>query len=157
MFKTVIRSISAILIVSGLLFACGRGDTPEEQIRQYVEAGEIAAEARDSGDIKQLISEKYADKHGRTRRDSVAIAARYFFSQKNIHIFTRISELSFPEEDKATLYVYVAMSGQNVSDLDTLLNMQADLYRFDIELIREEKEWKMITADWRRAKSEDFF
>lgn len=156
-FTQPIRVIFAILIFVCFFTACGKDDTPEEQIRQYVESGEKAAEERDVGDIKKLISEKYADPHGRTRRDIVAIAARYFYSQKNIHILTRISELSFPDKEKATLQVYVAMTGQNVSDLDALLNMRADLYRFDIEIVREEKEWKLITADWRRARSEDFF
>lgn len=157
MFRQPLRFIFTIMLIACLFPACGKHDTPEEQVRQYVEAGEKAAEARDIVDIKKLISEKYSDAHGRTRRDIVAITGRYFFSQKNIHILTRISELSFPEEKVATLQVYVAMTGQNVSDLDALLNMRADLYRFDIELVREEKEWKLIKADWRRARSEDFF
>jgi len=157
MHMQTIRIVVAILALICSFTACGRDDTPEAQIRRYVEAGEKAAEARDIGDIKKLISEKYSDEHGRTRRDIVAVTARYFYSQKNIHILTRISELSFSDPDRAMLQLYVAMTGQDVSDLDALLNMRADLYRFDIELVREDKEWKLRTADWRRARSEDFF
>ena len=156
MFFHALRISLAIVVVTSFM-GCGEGDTPEDQVRKYVEAGEMAAEERDLGDIKELISEQYNDDHGRTRRDIVAVAARYFYSRKNIHILTRISELSFPEESKAILQVYVAMTGQNVSDLDALLNMRADLYRFDIELLKEDGDWKLISADWRRAKSADFF
>ena len=49
------------------------------------------------------------------------------------------------------------MTGQNVSDLDALLNMQADLYLFDMELVLENDEWKLLKADWRPAKGEVFF
>ena len=149
--------VAAAFLLIMILTACGGGDTPEEQVKKYVAAGEEAAEERDLGGIKELIAEEYSDSHGRTRRDIVALTARYFYSQKNIHILTRISELSFPEEDRAILQVYVAMTGQNVSDLDALLNMRADLYRFDLELVRVDKEWKLQSGDWRRARSEDFF
>ena len=76
---------------------------------------------------------------------------------RDIHIFTRTGELTFPEEKKAHLQLFVAMTAQNVSDLDALLNMQAELYRFDMVLAQYDKEWKLISAQWRRARSEDFF
>lgn len=157
--KKNVPQFMAVIFLSGLLFlcACSQGDSPEEQVRLYVKTGEEAAEARDIGSMKKLISENYSDERGRTRREIVAIAARYFFSNKNIHIFTRIGELTFPEEERALLQLFVAMTGQNVSDLDALLNMQADLYRFDMELALEDKEWKLIRAQWRQAGPDDFF
>jgi hypothetical protein len=85
------------------------------------------------------------------------LSARYIYANKNIHLLTRIGELTFPSEDSALLRLYVAMTGQNVSDLDALLNMQADLYLFEMELVREDKEWKLLKADWQRARGEDFF
>ncbi|MCL7487445.1 MAG: hypothetical protein M8357_04630 [Desulfobulbaceae bacterium] len=148
---------AAMLLLVLILAACGGGDTPEEQVRKFVAAGEEAVEARDIGDVKELISEKYSDDYGRTRRDLVALSARYILSNKNIHLLTRTGELSFPAEDRALLQLYVAMTGQNVSDLDSLLNIQADLYRFDLELVREDKEWKLVKGDWRPARGEDFF
>jgi hypothetical protein len=148
---------AAVVSLVLLLAACGSGDTPEEQVKLFVAAGEGAVESRDIGDIKALISEKYGDDHDRTRRDLVALSARYIYANKNIHLLTRIGELTFPSEDSALLRLYVAMTGQNVSDLDALLNMQADLYLFEMELVREDKEWKLLKADWQRARGEDFF
>lgn len=148
-------------ILALLLFilpaACGPGDSPEEQVRQYVAAAEEAAEARNPGDLKELIAEQYQDDQGRTRRDIVAIAARYLYANKSIHVLTRIEGLVFPASEQAQLTVYAALTGQNVSDLDALLNMQADLYRFDLELRRTDGEWRLLRADWRPAKGGDFF
>jgi hypothetical protein len=152
--------VAALLLLFFFLAGCGSGETPEDQVKQFVAAGEEAVEAGGIGgvgDVRDLISKKYSDEHNRTRRDLAALSARYILSSKNIHILTRIGELTFPSENKALMQLYVAMTGQNVSDLDALLNMQADLYRFDMELVREDKEWKLLKADWRRAKGEDFF
>ncbi len=150
-------TITAILVILLFVPACGNGDSPEEQISRFVKAGEEASENRDIGEIKKLISDQYSDENGRTKREITAVAARYFFTNKNIHIFTRTGELTFPEEKKAHLQLFVAMTAQNVSDLDALLNMQAELYRFDMVLAQYDKEWKLISAQWRRARSEDFF
>lgn len=140
-----------------LLSGCGREDSPEKEIERFVAAGKEAAEARRPGELKELISEGYLDDQGRTRRDIVALAARYFYANRNIHLLTRIDELLFPAPDRARLRLYAAMAGQNVSDLDALLNMKADLYRFDLELSRGTDGWQVVRAQWRPAGLEEFF
>jgi hypothetical protein len=149
--------IFALLPALFLLAACGQGDSPEDQIRQYVAAAEAAVEARDAGDLKELIAPQYQDDQGRTRRDIVAVAARYLYANKDIHVLTRIEDLRFPAPEQAQLAVYAALTGQNVSDLDALLNMQADLYRFDLELRKVDGKWQLLRVDWRPARGEDFF
>ncbi|GAB4345035.1 MAG: hypothetical protein Kow0089_21930 [Desulfobulbaceae bacterium] len=158
-FAGVINGIPLLVLLFALVLSggCGKGDSPEEQVRRFVAAGEEAVENRSIGDVRNLISEEYGDDQGRTRRDLVALTARYLYANKNIHILTRIDELRFPEPDRAVLVLFAAMTGQNVSDLDSLLNTQADLYRFDLVLRKEEGEWKLLQADWRRARAEEFF
>lgn len=151
------HAAKAMAMLCLLLFGCGGEDSPEKQIERLVAEGKEAAEARKPSELKELISGSYVDDHGRTRRDIVALAARYLYANRNIHLFTRIDELLFPSPDRARLRVYAAMAGQNVSDLDALLNMKADLYRFDLELSREDDEWKVVRADWQPAGLEDFF
>ena len=149
--------IAGIVLFVFFLVSCSNEETPEDQVKQFVAAGEETVEARNVLDVKKLISENYSDEKGRTRQDLVAVSARYILSNKNIHILTRIGKLNFPSEDRAMMQLYVAMTGQNVSDLDALLNMQADLYLFDMELVLKNDEWKLLKADWRPAKGEDFF
>lgn len=146
-----------LVFIASLLTACGPDDSPEKQVRLYIKSGEEAAETRNLGDLKKLIAENYQDDHRRTRRDIVALAARYFLTNKNIHVFSRIGEMSFLDSGKAKLVLYVAMTGQNVSDLDSLLNMQAELYLFDMHLALNGKKWQLMSADWRPANPEDFF
>ena len=146
-----------LLSLTVLLSGCGSGDSPEDQVRQFVAAGEQAAEARNIGGIKDLISEQYNDERGRKRGDIVAVAMRYFLANKNIHLFTRIKELNFLSENKALLQLYVAMGAQDVKGPDSLMNVQADLYRFDLELVKEGGDWQIMRAEWHSAMREDFF
>jgi hypothetical protein len=155
--RTFFQPLALIMAALLLLSSCDRDDSPEEQVRLFVKTGEEAVGNRDIRAVKKLIAKTYRDERDRTRRDIVAITARYFFSSKNIHVFSRIGELTFPEENRARLLLFVAMAGQNISDLDALLNMQADLYRFDLVLALEEDGWKLISAGWRRAGPDDFF
>lgn len=150
-----LAAAAAVLLL--VLSACGRENAPEKQIERLVEKGKEAAENGKPGELRELISTRYADDHGRTSRDIVALAARYLYANKNIHLFTRIRELTFSGSEAARLRMYAAMAGQDVSGPDALLNMRADLYLFDLDLALEEGEWRVVRADWRPAGLEEFF
>ncbi len=151
------QGIFLLVTLMVMLCSCGSGDSLEDQVRQFVAAGEEAAETRNIGGIKELISEQYSDERGRTRGDIVAVAMRYFLANKNIHLLTRIREMNFLSEKRAIVQVYVAMTGQDVKEPDSLMNIQADLYRFDLELIQEGGDWQVIRSEWHSAMREDFF
>jgi hypothetical protein len=38
-----------------------------------------------------------------------------------------------------------------------LERLRADLHRFEITLASENKEWKVVRAEWRRAEPGDFY
>lgn len=153
-----ITVVLLLIFISFIFSACGKeDDSPESQIQRFVVAGEKAAEQRDLSSIKKLISETYSDAGKRNKQDIVRITAGYFLRHKNIHLLTRIGELTFPEADKAQLKLFVAMAGSPVTDVETLVNLQADLYRFDMVLIRIGKEWQFSDIAWRQAIKEDFF
>ena len=48
------------------------------------------------------------------------------------------------------------MAGQPFSGARELERLRADLHRFEITLASENKEWKVIRAEWRRAEPGDF-
>ncbi len=151
---------AALLIVFcalGFLHGCGaENNSPEEEVGKFVAAGEKAAEERNLGAVKKLISEKYSDEKGREKIDIVRVAAGYFLRNKNIHLFSRMGSLEFPGTEKAELQVYVAMAGLPVESADMFLEARADLYRFDMVLTREDGEWVLSSVQWRPARKDDF-
>ena len=153
-----------VLIVMGwvfflpLLISCAPGEnSPEAQVRTLLKRGESAAEKKESGVLRQMISEKYSDSQGQDKRAIEAILRYYFLRHESIHLLVRIQSIDFPQPAQAQAVVLVAMAGQPISGAQELERLRADLYRFEIVLTTENKEWKVIRAEWRRAEPGDFF
>ena len=92
------------------LYACGDdAGSPEAQIRAYVTAAELSAEARDVGGINDLIADEYSDRNGYDRNAVSNLFRVYFMQHQSLHLLTRIEKLSFPASDVADVTVTVGV------------------------------------------------
>ncbi|MDO8704245.1 MAG: hypothetical protein Q7J84_04790 [Sulfuricaulis sp.] len=140
-----------------LLVSCSPPEnSPEAQVRTLLKRGETATEKKETGVLRQMISEKYVDSQGQDKRAIEAILRYYFMRHDSIHLLMRIQSIAFPQPGQAQAIVLVAMAGQPISDVQELERLRADLHRFEIILANENKEWKVIRAEWRRAEPADF-
>lgn len=146
-----------LIILLGLaLAACGGPEgSPEEQIRRLIEDGEKAAEARDISALGELVADGYQDARGYDRRTVLRIAQGLFLRNREIHLFTLVRDLRV-EGEAASARILVAMSGRPIESARALLNLNADLVRFDVGFAREDGAWRVRSADWRRADVNDF-
>jgi hypothetical protein len=140
-----------VVLCCTLLFACSEKESPEEQVRQFLSLVIQATEAGDVLAMRGLIADDYADDGGRDKRGLLALATGYFLRNKNIHLFTQIDEIQFPTVGKAQVKVFVAMTGSPVTSAEGLFNLRADLYRFDLTLMREDGGWLLKKAAWKRV------
>ena len=141
-----------------LLVSCSSAEeSPEAQVRVFLKRGETAAEKKQTGVLRQMISDKYSDSQGQDKRAIEAILRYYFLRNESIHLFMRIQSIAFPQPAQAQAVVLVAMAGQPISGAQELERLRADLHRFEITLAGKNKEWKVICAEWRRAEPGDFF
>lgn len=130
-----------------LLAGCSDDGSPEQQVRAVIESMEVAAEARDVGDLMEHISVNFRDAQGQDRTDASRYARGYFIANQSVHLLTRIESLEFPSPDEARLKVQVGMAGRGGEQ--GAGGLTADLYDFDVALVREDGEWKVSYADWR--------
>jgi hypothetical protein len=78
--------------------------------------------------------------------------------QQSIHLFVRVRDIDFPEPERALVGVAAAMAGRPVASADELVGLTADLYRFDLELVRfGRNDWKVRRAAWEPAGLDDFW
>lgn len=99
-----------------------------------------------------MIADSYSDAKKLDKKGIVRMAASYFLGHQNIHLFTHIKDIHLFEPGKAHVSVFVAMTGKPVSTLDSFLNVRARLYLFELALIKEDDEWLLNQASWRRAQ-----
>ncbi len=137
--------IGAASILTVLLVACGdERSAPEEEIRGWVEAVHVAAEAKDRGAIVERISDAYIDGRGNSRQDVDNMIRVMFLRQNTIALFPSIDSIEVIEGTIANVDVTVGMAGTNQS----ALGLSADAYRFELELERDDSDWKLISARW---------
>lgn len=152
-----IKKVTVIAILCSLILlqACsGSAISREEEIKQYIESGVKAAENRDTGDLAELIDESYADDKGLNKKQMIKLARLYFFRHKNIHLFTKIDSIEFPAENQALVSLHVAMAGSVISDTSLLAGLRAKIYKFELELIKQDK-WLLHWASWQAASLGD--
>lgn len=135
--------------------SCDRGD-PEAQLRALIERSETAVEKKETAVLRQSISEKYSDSQGQDKKAVEALLRYYFLRNESIHLLTRLQQMSFPGPETAQAVVMVAMAGQPIRDAGELERLRADLHRFELSFARENGEWKLTRAEWRRAEFADF-
>ncbi len=140
-------------IYLALCAACGgesRPHSPESEIRAWVDRGEAAAEAKDRGDLLEMISPDYADARGNSHEDIGKILRIYFFRQNAIALLTNIDSIAMMGNTAAMVDLTVGMAGTN----NRALGLSADAYRFEFELEKPADEWVLIGARWGKLGSD---
>jgi len=140
--------IGAILVLAG----CSHERSPEDELRALIATGEQAAEAKQLFTLQGMISERYRDEQHRDRRALVSLIASYFLRNKTIHLLTRVEEIRLEGPDRAEVDFYLAAAGQPIHDFQTLIPLHADLFRIELVAVREDGDWRVLSARWRRAE-----
>jgi hypothetical protein len=119
---------------------------PDGELRALVEAAESAAEARDTGFFRELLSTSYVDARGQSRDDVVNLIRGFFLVNGTVEVVNRIDEIVLAGDDAATVALQAAVVGRAPGG--SLLEVDADIHRIDVELVREDDGWRVIGLVW---------
>jgi hypothetical protein len=142
----------ACAVVAVLVSACGASD-PEAEIRALLAAAEQAAETRDAGFFGDAVGAAYRDARGNDRDELVRSIRGYFIANQRIEIVSRVDEIVLEGADAARAVVHAGLLGQRTGAA-LIDGVEADLYRFELELVNDGGDWRIIGADYRRALGE---
>ncbi|HSH43700.1 MAG TPA: hypothetical protein VK973_16385 [Arenicellales bacterium] len=145
-------AVAAVLQLS----ACGGPEeAPEAQIRALVARAEQGAEDHEISVFREAVSIDYRDNHGYDRRSVLRLVQGMLLRNRNIHLLSLVRDLQVNGEE-ARARVLVAMAGRPIESADALLDLRADLFRFDVDLARDGDQWRVRSVDWNRAQASDF-
>lgn len=131
---------------------CAASD-PEAEIRALIGAAEQAAEARDVGFFSAVLAESFRDGRGDDRDATIRALRGYFIANQRIEILSRVDEIVIEGGTAARVVVHAGMVGRRAGAA-VIDGIDADLYRFELELVDDGGEWKVIGADFGRAVGE---
>lgn len=127
----------------------------EDEIRQFIDSSINAAEQRDSSTLLERIRDNYHDKKGHNRQQLSSLVRLYFLRNRSIYLFSKIRDIQITGNQNASVKLYVAMAGKQISDVTLLSNYRASIYRFELRLSKVDGEWMLEQADWARASASD--
>ena len=134
-----------LAVVCLALTACGEPEeSPEQQIRDWIARGEIAAEEKDRGALLGMIAPGYADARGNDREQIGDLLRLYFFRQNSIALLVDVGEITVNAGTAALVNLTVGMAGTNAH----ASGFRADAYNFEFELQKPDDEWLLIGARW---------
>jgi len=134
-----------------LAAGCATSDS-EAEIRALLAAAAEAAEGRDTGFFSDVVGDAYRDARGNDREQLLRSIRGYFIANQRIEVVSRVDEVVLEGADAARAVVHAGLLGRAGARLSD--GVDADLYRFDLELVNDDGEWKIIGAKWARALGE---
>lgn len=134
----------------------GERSTPEAEVRALIHGAVTAAEQKEIGTLRGLISDKYADDQGQDKRAVEGLLRLHFLRNQTVHLYAHIQSVTLPQPEGAQATVLVAMAGAPIASAQELPLLRADLHRFEIDFVRENKVWRVRRAAWRRAELGEF-
>ena len=158
MLNCSLKPLALVLLFSLMLAlqACSDdAESPEQAIRAFIDNAADAGERRSADELAEFLHHGFVDEQGRNRGEIEKLLRLYFFRHKNIHLFTRIDEIEILAENQANVNLHVAMAGSAISDVTAIASLRAQIYRFELELVKQSDEWQLRQAAWAPASIGD--
>jgi hypothetical protein len=128
---------SLILLATILLAACGAKTSDEQQVRALIDEVETAAEARDTSDVLEHVSDDFADSGGLDKTQLQDFLRGYFLAHPKLELVVNIESLQFPVDGLA----------QAVVSVTTVELTDPNRQQLKVEFRRSEGAWQVARAD----------
>ena len=152
MIRIKIKAFSLLITLSLLLSACGDDPTsPEQQVRNTLNAMQEAAESRSMSDFMDHISDRYADHQGNDKAAIRRIMQLLFLRNQSINILTLVQSMDV-QDNIAAVEISAAMAARGVDLTQETNRLKADAHHFSVVLQHvEDSKWEVQSVSWKRG------
>lgn len=138
----------SLLFMLALVSGCQRDVGPEDEVREWIDDAVEAAERRDVGALRGLIASDYADGRGNDKGALVNYCRFLILRHQTLRVFADVGQIELLSPVWARATLRAALAGREVEQ--GWWETQADFYRFELELIADDGQWRLVRADWSR-------
>jgi hypothetical protein len=145
-----------VFILFLLLSGCSGESEKDRLLSSIQELGE-SAEKKDTSGLLIYISDSYSDDDGRTFSDLEELLEEHFDRYRGIVVNILASEFIEFTPTQATVETDTAFSSGAAKMFRKLVKFSGQCYRFKLEFIKEDEQWKIKYASWRLIHLEDLY
>ena len=143
-FRGFQRAVPGVAVITALLVAgCGKDD-PEQAVRLQVEAMQAAIDARDAGDVEDLLARDFVGNDGMDRRAIRQLAAGVFLRHREVA--AKVGPVSVElrgKSDAIARFSVLATGGSG-----GFLPESGQVYQVETGWRLVDGEWKLLSANW---------
>jgi ketosteroid isomerase-like protein len=138
------RAWLVVAVMLAALCACTR-TTPEQRLRDTVASLQAAIQARDTGDIREVLADDFVGPEGLDREGAVRMAQAMFLRHREIGV-TMAGPLQVRmQPGHASVRFEAALTGGSGS----VLPDAARLYSVETGWRLDDGNWRLTSADWK--------
>ena len=139
--------LTALLILA-LFNGCADDRGPEQRVRSFIDQVVASAQARAWRDFDAYLTTDFTGARGLTRQEALGVVMRYILGHRSIHIFHRVRDIEVYDAHHARAVILAALAGSPVSGPDDLAGLNADLYRFELDLTDAGNGFQVSHGAW---------
>jgi hypothetical protein len=136
-----------LLVLSFCSWGCS-GKSEEDLILETIEEIGDYGEDRDKYGILSCISDSYSDDKERTKENIETLLEENFDKYQGIVVNILGTELIEVNPPHANVEIDTAFSSGAAKMFRKLVRFSGHCYRFKVELIKEDDQWKVKSASW---------
>lgn len=141
------RFASGIAVLLAVALGACSNDSPEQAVRQRIDALQAAIDARDAGDIQALLAEDFVGNDGIDKRGAQQLAAAVFLRHRQVA--AKVGPVSVElrgQADAVARFSVLATGGAG-----GLLPEQGQLYQVETGWRLVDGDWQLLNASWTPA------
>lgn len=141
------RFASGIAVLLAIALGACSNDSPEQAVRQRIDALQAAIDARDAGDIQALLAEDFVGNDGIDKRGAQQLAAAVFLRHRQVA--AKVGPVSVElrgQADAIARFSVLATGGAG-----GLLPEQGQLYQVETGWRLADGDWQLLNASWTPA------
>jgi hypothetical protein len=144
-------SVFVTVVVLLLVAACHR-ETEEDKVRKVISAVQQSAEDKKVLPVLEHVSKTYQDPQGNDYDGIKGLVAFYFFRHRKVGVLIPNIDVTV-KGDEALAVFQAILSGKGTGEEAPggLLPEALGAYDFEVICKKEQGQWKVTSAKWRRA------
>jgi len=150
-------TILVITLVMVFFWVCKREKTEQERIKEIIESVEKYVEKKYVASILDLLSHDFVDMEDRTKTELEELLIKYYERHSGIVIHILGTRFLNIGNTRAEVETEVSLSSGAARFFRKIVKYYGETYRFNLTLVRINRQWKIHYAEWRYINLEELF